>query len=31
VANAIVKRIYKPGYKYAKVGVMLMDLQPATS
>ena len=29
-ANAIVKRLYKPGYKYAKAGVMLMDLQPAT-
>ena len=29
-ANAIVKRIYKEGYKYAKAGVMLMDLQPAT-
>ena len=29
-ANAIVKRIYKSGYKYAKAGVMLMDLQPAT-
>lgn len=29
-ANAIVKRIYKDGYKYAKAGVMLMDLQPAT-
>ena len=29
-ANAIVQRLYKPGYKYAKAGVMLMDLQPAT-
>jgi DNA polymerase V len=29
-ANAIVKRIYKTGYRYAKSGVMLMDLQPAT-
>lgn len=29
-ANAIVKRLYKPGFKYAKAGVMLMDLQPAT-
>jgi DNA polymerase V len=29
-ANAIVKRIYRPGFKYAKAGVMLMDLQPAT-
>ena len=30
LANAIAKRIYKSGYKYAKAGVMLMDLQPAT-
>ncbi len=30
LVNAIVKRLYKPGYKYAKAGVMLMDLQPAT-
>ncbi len=29
-ANAILKRIYRPGYRYAKAGVMLMDLQPAT-
>ncbi|WP_228768252.1 DUF4113 domain-containing protein [Limnohabitans sp. DM1] len=29
-ANAILKHIYRPGYKYAKAGVMLMDLQPAT-
>lgn len=29
-ANAIVKRLYKPGFHYAKAGVMLMDLQPAT-
>jgi DNA polymerase V len=29
-ANAIVKRLYKSGFKYAKAGVMLMDLQPAT-
>ena len=29
-ANAIVKRLYQSGYKYAKAGVMLMDLQPAT-
>ena len=29
-ANAILKRIYRPGFKYAKAGVMLMDLQPAT-
>ena len=28
-ANAIIKRIYRPGFKYAKAGVMLMDLQPA--
>jgi hypothetical protein len=27
---AILKHIYRPGYKYAKAGVMLMDLQPAT-
>ena len=29
-ANAILKRIYRPGYRYAKAGVMLMDLQPAS-
>ena len=29
-ANALLKHIYRPGYKYAKAGVMLMDLQPAT-
>jgi DNA polymerase V len=29
-ANAILKHIYRPGYRYAKAGVMLMDLQPAT-
>jgi DNA polymerase V len=29
-ACAILKHIYHPGYKYAKAGVMLMDLQPAT-
>jgi DNA polymerase V len=29
-ANAIIKRIFRPGFKYAKAGVMLMDLQPAT-
>jgi DNA polymerase V len=29
-ANAIVRRIYRPGFKYAKAGVRLMDLQPAT-
>jgi DNA polymerase V len=29
-ACAILKHIYRPGYKYAKAGVMLMDLQPAT-
>lgn len=29
-ANAIIQRIYRPGFKYAKAGVMLMDLQPAT-
>ena len=29
-ANAILKHIYRPGFKYAKAGVMLMDLQPAT-
>lgn len=28
-ANAILKHIYRPGFKYAKAGVMLMDLQPA--
>jgi DNA polymerase V len=29
-ACAILKHIYRPGYPYAKAGVMLMDLQPAT-
>jgi DNA polymerase V len=29
-ASAILKHIYRPGFKYAKAGVMLMDLQPAT-
>lgn len=29
-ANAILKHIYRPGFKYSKAGVMLMDLQPAT-
>jgi DNA polymerase V len=29
-ACAILKHIYRPGFKYAKAGVMLMDLQPAT-
>jgi DNA polymerase V len=29
-ASAILKHIYSPGFKYAKAGVMLMDLQPAT-
>jgi DNA polymerase V len=29
-ACAILKHIYRPGYRYAKAGVMLMDLQPAT-
>lgn len=29
-ANAVLKRLYKPGFKYAKASVMLMDLQPAT-
>ncbi len=31
VACAIVRHIYRPGHKYAKAGVMLMDLQPNTS
>ena len=31
VACAIVRHIYRPGHKYAKAGVMLMDLQPSTS
>lgn len=31
VACAIVRHLYKPGHKYAKAGVMLMDLQPNTS
>ena len=29
VACAIVRKIYQPGHKYAKAGVMLMDLQSA--
>lgn len=29
-ACAILKHLYRPGYKYAKAGVMLMELQPAT-
>jgi hypothetical protein len=29
-ARAILKHIYRPGYKYAKAGVMPIDLQPAT-
>jgi DNA polymerase V len=29
-ANALLQRIYEPGYRYAKAGVMLMGLQPAT-
>jgi DNA polymerase V len=28
-STAIVRHIFRPGYKYAKAGVMLMDLQPA--
>jgi len=28
-ALAGLKRIYRPGYRYAKAGVMLLDLQPA--
>ena len=31
VACAIVRHIYRPGHKYAKAGVMLMDLQPNTT
>lgn len=31
IACAIVRHIYRPGHKYAKAGVMLMDLQPNTS
>ena len=31
VACTIVRHIYRPGHKYAKAGVMLMDLQPNTS
>jgi DNA polymerase V len=27
---AVLHFIYKPGYKYAKAGVMLLDLQPKT-
>lgn len=30
-ACAIVRHIYKPGYFYAKAGVMLMDLQPVAT
>ncbi len=29
LACAIVRNVYRPGHKYAKAGVMLMDLQPA--
>ncbi len=29
-ALAVLHFIYKPGYKYAKAGVMLLDLQPKT-
>jgi DNA polymerase V len=29
-ANALLQSIYQPGYRYAKAGVMLMGLQPAT-
>ena len=29
-ANALLKHIYRPGFQYAKAGVMLMDLQPAS-
>ena len=31
LACAIVRHVYRPGHKYAKAGVMLMDLQPATT
>jgi len=31
VACAIVRHLYKPGHKYAKAGIMLMDLQPAST
>lgn len=31
VACAIVRHIYRPGHKYAKAGVMLMDLQAAST
>ena len=31
IACAIVRHIYKPGHKYAKAGIMLMDLQPAST
>jgi len=31
VACAIVRHIYRPGYKYAKAGIMLMDLQAAST
>lgn len=30
IACAIVRHLYRPGHKYAKAGVMLMDLQPNT-
>lgn len=30
-ACALLKRIYKPGINYARAGVMLMELQPATT
>ncbi|MDH3710405.1 MAG: hypothetical protein OER04_10980 [Cyclobacteriaceae bacterium] len=28
-ATAGLKQIYKPGYEYAKAGIMLMDICPA--
>lgn len=31
VACAIVRHLYRPGHKYAKAGVMLMALQPAST
>jgi DNA polymerase V len=31
LACAIVRHIYRPGHNYAKAGVMLMDLQPAST
>ncbi len=31
MATAITRHIYRPGHRYAKAGVMLMDLRPAST